>query len=166
MAENADPTVLFTKALSLVLSLKGNSENIRYLTTAFEKALKDVKLTKEEYQKKFDKVVNYLSVINAFIEAKLKLEFDVKELAEVGSTADQQYTEMAKKNLPQYQTAIKNAGTNMLKPALEGLQIVEPVKSADFDEISLCLAVPKYQNGIAHVIKLPGLSKILAEILK
>ena len=61
---------------------------------------------------------------------------------------------------------VKQMGPQMVKPALEGFGLVEPVKSTDFDEISLCLAVPKYQNGVAHVVKLPGLSNVLAEILK
>ena len=165
-AEKVDIADLSAKALSLVLSIKGNSQNIKYLTTAFGKALKDVKLNNEKYQKKFDKVVNYLSVVNGFIGAKLKLEFDGKELAGTGSTAGQEHLGTINKALSDYQTMAKNMGTTMLKPALEGFGLVDLFKSTDFDELSLCLAVPKYQNGIAHVIKLPGLSKALAEVLK
>ena len=165
-AEKVDVAELSAKAFSLVLSIKGNSENIKYLTTAFGKALKDVKLSNEKYQKKFDKVVNYLSLVNAFIGAKLKLEFDGKELAGTGSTAGQEHLGTVNQALAGYQAMAKQMGTTMLKPALENFGLLDLIKSADFDEISLCLAVPKYQNGVAHVIKLPGLSKALAEVLK
>ena len=165
-ADNVDIAQLSAKALSLVLSIKGSSQNIKYLTTAFGTALKDVKLNNEKYQKKFDKVVSYLSMINAFIGAKFQLEFDGKELAGTGSSASQEHLGAVNQTLAGYQTMVKTMGPQMIKPPLEQFGLVEPVKSADFDEISLCLAVPKYQNGIAHVIKLPGLSKILADILK
>ena len=166
LAENVDVAKLGAKALSLVLSIKGNSQNLKYLTTAFATALKGVKLTNEKFQKKFDKVVNYLSVVNAFVGAQLKLEFDGKELAGTGSSAGQEHLGMVNQTLAGYQNMLKTMGPQMIKPPLEQFGLVEPVKSADFDEISLCLAVPKYQNGIAHVIKLPGLSKVLAELLK
>ena len=166
LAENVDAAKLGAKALSLVLSIKGCSQNLKYLTTAVGKALKEVKLNNEKFQKKFDKIVNYLSVINAFIGAEFKLEFDGKELAGTGSSASPEQVGVVNQSLTGYQKMLKETGPQMLKEPLAKFGLVEPVKSADFDEISLCLAVPKYQNGVAHVIKLPGLSKVLAELLK
>ena len=165
-AENIDVIQISAKALSLLFSLKGDSSNIKYLTGAFGAALKDVKLNNEKYQKKFDKVVSYLNVINAFIGAHLKLEFDGKELAGTGSTVGKDKLGVFNQTLAGYQNMAKQMLPAMIKPHLEKFGLVEPVKSADFDEISLCLAFPKYQNGIAHVVKLPGLSNVLGEIFK
>ena len=130
------------------------------------KALKEVKLGNQKFQAKFDKAVSYLNVVNAFIGAEFTLEFDGKELAGTGSSANPDKVGWANQKLVEYQKKLIEKGPEMLKKPLDQFGLIEPVRSADFDEISFCLAVPKYQNGIAHVIKLPGLSKVLAELLK
>ena len=49
----------------------------------------------------------------------------------------------------------------MIKPILEQYGLVESAKATDVDEISISMVFPKYQNGLAHVVKLPGFSKAL-----
>jgi hypothetical protein len=51
----------------------------------------------------------------------------------------------------------------MVKPLLENYGLVDSAKATDVDEIALSLVFPKYENGIAHIIKLPGFSKAFAE---
>ena len=46
---------------------------------------------------------------------------------------------------------------------LENLQLIDSVKATNVDEITLSLVVPKYTNGIAHVIKLPGFTKAFCD---
>ena len=100
-------------------------------------------------------------MIKVFIGAELKLEFDVKELVGIDSVVDQEDLKGINQILAFFQTFLKMN----IKKWIEDFELVEPVKESDFDEISLFLAVPKYQNGAGVNIKLKGLSKILAEIL-
>ena len=44
----------------------------------------------------------------------------------------------------------------MVKPKLTEFGLVYACKKTDIDEVSVSLVFPKYQNGIAHVVKLPG----------
>ena len=58
---NADQTKNFAKICSVIFSIKSETDNVRYLSGALAEALKDVKLTDEKIQKKFDKCVGCLS---------------------------------------------------------------------------------------------------------
>ena len=62
-----------------------------------------------------------------------------------------------------FKTKIEGLFANMVKPILEQYQLVESAKATDVDEISISAVCPKYQNGIAHVVKLPGFSKAFSE---
>ena len=58
------------------------------------------------------------------------------------------------------------AGQQMVKPAVEGMGFTETLKSLNLDTISIAAGIPKYQNGFAFVLKLPGVSSVLEELLK
>ena len=60
---------------------------------------------------------------------------------------------------------VKMMGPQFVKPHLEALGGVEPLKSTNIDSISISVGVPKYQNGFAIVIKIPGLSKVVGDLL-
>ena len=156
---------LTLKALQLVLSVKGESKGVRQILSAVIKALKGVKLNNEKFQKKLDKHVEHLNALNAFLSFTLNFEFDAKELCGAGLEASKTVLKGADINklFGDLKAKIEGLFTNMVKPVLEQYQLVDSVKASNVDEISLSLAIPKYQNGIAHVIKLPGFSKAFAE---
>ena len=43
--------------------------------------------------------------------------------------------------------------------------MTETAKVLDLDYISISLGVPKYENGYAISLKLPGLTKVLEKVL-
>ena len=156
---------LTLKALQLLLSIKGNSVGIRQILSAVIKALKGVKLSNEKFQKRLDKHVEHLNALNAFLSFTLNFEFDAKELCGAGLEASKIALKGAdiNKMFGDFKTKIEGLFTNMVKPILEQYQLVESAKATDVDEISISLVCPKYQNGIAHVVKLPGFSKAFSE---
>jgi hypothetical protein len=156
---------LTLKALQLLLSIKGNSVGVRQILSAVIKALKGVKLNNEKFQKKLDKHVEHLNALNAFLSFSLNFEFDAKELCGAGLEASKIALKGADINklFGDFKTKIEGLFANMVKPILEQYQLVESAKATDVDEISISAVCPKYQNGIAHVVKLPGFSKAFSE---
>ena len=156
---------LTLKALQLLLSIKGSSVGVRQILSAVIKALKGVKLNNEKFQKKLDKHVEHLNALNAFLSFSLNFEFDAKELCGAGLEASKIALKGADINklFGDFKTKIEGLFTNMVKPILEQYQLVESAKATDVDEISISAVCPKYQNGIAHVVKLPGFSKAFSE---
>ena len=59
----------------------------------------------------------------------------------------------------------KNAGTQMAKPMVEGLGFKESLKVLNLDNFSIASGFPKYENGFALVVKLPGLTRVVEELL-
>jgi hypothetical protein len=156
---------LTLKALQLLLTIKGNSTGVRQILSAVIKALKGVKLNNEKFQKKLDKHVEHLNALNAFLSFSLNFEFDAKELCGAGLEASKIALKGAdiNKMFGDFKTKIEGLFANMVKPILEQYQLVESAKATDVDEISISAVCPKYQNGIAHVVKLPGFSKAFSE---
>ena len=76
----ADQAEIFVKIFSVIFSIKSETDNVKYLIKALVEALKDVKLSDKNIQKKFDKFVRYLSFIYSFIGVKLNIEYDAKVL--------------------------------------------------------------------------------------
>ena len=56
-------------------------------------------------------------------------------------------------------------GQGMIIPMLTQFGMADTVKAIDLDCISISLGVPKYKTGYAISIKLPGLSKVLGDML-
>lgn len=156
---------LSLKALQLVLSIKGESQGVRQILTALIKALKEVKLSNEKFQKKLDQHVSHLSGLNAFLSFVFNFEFDAKELCGAGLSASKDALKGIdiNKKFEEFRAQIEGLGANMIKPVLEQYGLVDSAKATDVDEISISFVFPKYQNGLAHVVKLPGFSKAFCE---
>ena len=165
---NADPAANLVKICSVIFSIKSESENVRYLCTALGEALKDVKLNDEAIQKKFDKVVGYLNFINSFIGCKLKLEYDANVLAGEGAKEAEKISggsEGLKTKVAGYQQMAMGMVQGMIVPMLGNFGMTDTAKVLDLDYISISLGVPKYENGYAISLKLPGLTKVLEGVL-
>ena len=165
---NADPAANLVKVCSVIFSIKSESENVRYLCAALGEALKDVKLNDEKIQKKFDKVVGYINFINSFIGCKLKLEYDANVLAGEGAKEAEKMSggsEGLKNKIAEYQKMAMGMVQGMIVPMIDGFGMTETAKVLDLDYISISLGVPKYENGYAISLKLPGLTKVLEKVL-
>ena len=160
---------LMSEILNLLITIKSSGVNIKYLTTALITAFKDVKITDEKVKKKFQKFLGFLNLVNVFIGAKIKLEFDAKVLKSEG---DKEVSKLpggaagVKQQIGQYHAMAKGMGQNMVKPAVEGMGFTDSLKALNLDCISIAGGIPKYKNGYAFVLKLPGLTHILEELLK
>ena len=87
----SDQAEIFVKIFSVIFSIKSETDNVKYLIKVLVEALKDVKLSDKNIQKKFDKFVRYLSFIYSFIGVKLNIEYDAKVLAgEIAKKAEKQ----------------------------------------------------------------------------
>lgn len=152
---------LSLKLLQLVLSAKGESCGMRHILTAVIKALQGIKLENEKFQKKLQEHIGKLSALNAFMSFAFNFEFDAKELCGAGLEACKSALKGADINakLGEARTKCELVITNVIKPMLEQFQLIDSIKATNADEIILSIVVPKYTNGIAHTIKLPGLTK-------
>ena len=169
-AEGGNPSDdLIAEIFNVLLSVKSSGENLKYLSTALIAAFKDVKLEDEKKKKKLEKFLGFLNLVNVFIGAKLKFEYDAKVLKGAGDKAVEKLPggqEGFKKQLSGYHDMAKNAGSQMAKPAIEGMGFGAALKALNLDSISIAGGIPKYNNGFALVIKVPGLTKVVEEILK
>ena len=156
---------LTLKALQFALSAKGESNGLRHILTALIKALQGLKLENEKFQKKLQEHVGKLSALNAFVSFAFNFEFDAKELCGAGLEASKTALKGVDINakLGEARTKCEEVITNVIKPMLENLQLIDSVKATNVDEITLSLVVPRYTNGIAHVIKLPGFTKAFCD---
>ena len=164
--EGANPSDDLLKELfNFLICVKSSGENIKYLNTALMAALKDVKIEDEKKKKSLNKFLGFLNLVNAFIGAKINLEFDSAVLNQ------------ATENLPDGKAGLKaklggfhgialGMGQSMIKPAVSDMGFEAALKAINLDSISIAGGVPKYENGLALVIKIPGLSKVFEEVLK
>ena len=165
---NADPAANLVKVCSIIFSIKSESENVRYLCAALGEALKDVKLNDEKVQKKFEKVVGYINFINSFIGCKLKLEYDANVLAGEGAKEAEKMSggsEGLKNKIAGYQQMAMGMVQGFIVPMIENFGMTETAKVLDLDYISISLGVPRYENGYAISLKLPGLTQVLGKVL-
>ena len=58
----------------------------------------------------------------------------------------------------------KNAGAQMAKQVIEGTGFSGTLKTLNLDSFSVVGGVPKYSNGLAIVLKIHGLTKVVEEI--
>ena len=166
--EKADQTANLVKICSMIFSIKSESENVRYLIGALLEALKDVKLADAEIQKKYDKYLGFLNFINSFIEAKLNVEYDAKVLAGEGAKEAEKMSggsEGLKNRITGSQQMAMGMVSNFLIPMLRTFGIEEPAKALDLDSISISVGVPRYKNGCALSIKVPGLTEVFEKML-
>ena len=153
---SSDPKSIFLKIFTLLLSIKSDNENIKYLCGALIEALKDVKLDDKAMEEKLNKFFGYLNFINSFIGTKLKLEYDARVFSRKVSKHDKQFQE---KIFSLQSIAVES--TKKLIQIIISFNLKDLVKAINIDCISLSLSFPKYKNGYNLLIKIPGLTKIL-----
>ena len=154
---------LALSALQLVLSVEGHSTGARYILTALIKALKEVKLANAKLQTKLEKNVEKLNALNAFCSFLFEFEFDAKELCGAGLEASKSKNFDISAMLEMARMFASGMINEKVVPKLKELGLVDVAKATDIDNVSLSLVFPKYECGVAHVVKLPGFSKAFTE---
>lgn len=154
---SSDPNAIILKIFTILLSIKSDNENIKYLCGALNEALKDVKLNDKAMEEKLNKFFGYLNFINSFIGTKLKLEYDARVFTRKVSKHNKQFQEKIFSLQPMAVGIVKQ----LLIPIICQFGLMDSVKAINIDCISLSLSFPKYKNGYNLLIKIPGLTKIL-----
>ena len=163
-----EPDLILIEIFSLIFYIRAETDNCRYLLIALSEALKDVKISDEKIQKKFDKFINFLRFINSFVRNKFKIEYDAKTLAgkEIKNGGINDGDEKKhKENFIGYRKIFFGMFQTMGIPMLQSFNLTDAIKSTDLDNISISLTVPKYKNGLALSLKIPELSKTLDELI-
>ena len=154
---SSDPNSIFLKIFTILLSIKSDNENIKYLCRALIEALKDVKLDDKAMEEKLNKFFGYLNFINSFIGTKLKLEYDARVFTRKVSKHNKQFQE----KIFSHQSKAVESTKQLLIPIIISFGLKDFIKAINIDCISLSLSFPKYKNGYNLLIKIPGLTKIL-----
>ena len=115
------------------------------------------------FQKKLEDHVDKLNTLNAFLSFCFEFQFDAKELCGAGLAASKVKGFDVNAFLGLARTFVEGMVENKVKPILTQYGLVDAAKATDIDEVSISLTFPKYENGIAHVVKLPGFSKAFCE---
>ena len=157
-----EPDLFFIEIFSLIFYIRAETDNCRYLLIALSEALKDVKISDEKVQKKFDKFINFLRFINSFIKNKFKIEYDAKILAEK-EIKNKEIEKLKEKIIETQLTPLMFIG--VLLQMAQSFNLTDAIKSTDLDNISISLTAPKYKNGLALSLKIPELSKTLDELI-
>ena len=155
--------------ISIIFSIQNKTKNCRYLLIALSEALKDVKINDKEIQKQFDKFINFLRFLNSFNGNKIKVEYDAKILAGEGAKEAEKMvggSENLKSKISGTQQITIGMVKNLIVPIISTFGLKDTVKATDLDKISISLSVPNYKNGLALSLKIPGLSKVLDEMLE
>ena len=156
--ENIDGKKILGIILSLLFTIKSSGENVKYLIEAISNALNDVKLHDIKMQKKFNEMVKFLNFIYAYIGTKIKLNYDGKLIAEQLNIETERHLTDLFKYINQ---VCKELLKTFVRPILEGMGLMRLTDSILCDEISLCFGIPKYYNGLALIINIPGLNDLV-----
>ena len=158
-----------TELLNVFVSLKSYGNNIKYLIGALIAALKDVKLKNEKYQKKLEKILGFANLINTYISGTVKFEYDANVIkGEIEKNVEniQGGKDGFKIQVHVFNEQAIKVVQQMVRPILDGMGLTSTIKSLNLDNISFSIGVPKYQHGLALVLKFPGLTYVLEELLK
>ena len=164
-AGNDVPDDLLMELFNLLISIKSSGTDFIYITKALNAALKDVKLNNEKLQKKLDKIRAFLDFSTTFVSGTIKFEYDCGVFKK-GKTDEKKLPEDFKKQLSGNLEQAKTVGTSVLKPTVEQFGFLDALKALKVDNISIVAGFPKYENGYAITLNLPGLTHVLEELLK
>ena len=153
---------MILKAIQFAISFKSQSVGIRKIITAAIQALKTIKLTNAKFQKILDEHIENLNMLNSFISFVFSFEFDSKELCATGFKAVSETLLKGvdlNKKLEESRAKVLHFLKDVLKPMLDNFGGADAAKATNFDDISIAIAAPKYENGVIQNIHLPGLTK-------
>ena len=153
---------MILKAIQFAISFKSQSVGIRKIITAAIQALKSITLSNAKFQKILADHIENLNMLNSFISFVFSFEFDSKELCATGFKAVSETLLKGvdlNKKLEESRAKVLHFLKEVLKPMLDQFGGADAAKATNFDDISIAIAAPKYENGVIQNIHLPGLTK-------
>lgn len=154
---------LLTKIFNIIIELKANIHDIKYILNSFIDALEKVELPNIEKEKKENFILK-LYILKFFISAKMDFSFQSFHIFKTFFPSFfKRYTE-DKESLG---ADIKSWISSLFQLNKELCELFKTFKELlfNFDEISISFVYPKYKNGYGLIIKLPNLSKVMSYFL-
>ena len=149
------------KAVQVFLKIKGQAKSFEYFARAYEAGLKAIQTTDAKVQKKIKRMLYIIGAIGAFVQGNLNLTFDSANLLKLvqGYLATAGEGESPEQSFEGLKMMAVGMGGSMIKPTLEDLMLLDPVKALNIDDIKIVVANMKFKSGCTTTIKLPGLSQ-------
>ena len=132
------------KPLQLILLIKGESTNARYILTSLIKALKEVKLDNDKFQTKFEKHFEKLNALNKFVLFAFNFNCDSKELCSAGLANSKVKGFSLNTSLEYARTFITGQIESKVEPKLKELALIGIAKATDIYEVEISSVFPKY----------------------
>ena len=152
------------KALTLLLNIKGEIINGKYLSTCLFKALSVINVESPIIQEQITKIKIYASLLKVFQEFVCSFKFSPEDFIKAviipilekdalpGKPIEEEYKEFI---------SIMIANGQEIHKLLEHLGIIDAVKNIDFDEINLSIICHSVKAGAVLSIQLPGITEVL-----
>ena len=144
-----------SKLFNILVNTKLSGADLKYLLKSIITVLEELKneeLIRESNRRKLIPLIHFFML---FIGIKLKVEYDVGFFK---SNHDYIRTLIGLKSI------CENIIRNVFKPAVESMGFRDLFTLINFDCLSLSLGIPKYENGLSLVIKMPGLNQYFRDL--
>ena len=146
-----------SKLFNVLVNTKLSGANLKYLFNSIITSLEELKLETAKKERERTRLIKLINLIMFFIGIKLKFEYDPGFFK---SNRD------SIRALIGYKSMLVALMENAFRPIMEGMGFRDLFKLINFDCISLSLGIPKYENGLSLVIKMPGLNQYFKDLFK
>ncbi len=146
-----------SKLFNVLVNTKLSGVDLKYLIKSIVTALKDLKNKGLIRERDITKLKTLIDFCMIFSGIKLKVDYDVGFFK---SNQDLLRALLGLKSMGE------NIIENMFKPAVIGIGFNDLFTSINFDCLSLSLGIPKYENGLSLVFKMPGLNQYFEGLFK
>ena len=146
-----------SKLFNVLVNTKLSGANLKYLFNSIITSLEELKLETAKKERERTRLIKLINLIMFFIGIKLKFEYDPGFFK---SNRD------SIRALIGYKSMLVALMESAFRPLMEGMGFRDLFKLINFDCISLSLGIPKYENGLSLVIKMPGLNQYFKDLFK
>ena len=143
-----------SKLLNIFISTKLSGKNLKYLLKSTVSALKTLKLKNEGFK---NKLIQLIYLITFLIGINLKLEYDIANI---------EYKDDSINIVKGYINMASSLSQNLIRPFINGTGLSKLITLINLDSFSFSFGIPKYENGLTIVIKLPGISQYFDDLFK
>ena len=165
LKEGADQE-LIKKLLSAEISFNGVASLVGVLSDIYVNDLPKFGYVRKDSTKNFiKKIVAFL--LPCLISANVSFIYSATDVANSNSKDDKIIGGMSPQEAVAYsRQSSKEMAQAMVKPTLEGMQLLDAFKALNLDVINVILASPKDKSGVIITLRLPGITNFANEMLK